>query len=199
MKRINKLIIIFLMIFPMIVSAKECSKNEEDIFNKMVNDIKIEHVHEKDNLFKIKMSNIPKELIVVDDKDNQFTYNSNKTVTVNGYEGGKTYKFNILPLYYDCELSLSFTRSVTLPTYNKYSEKKDCKKYKDFELCDEFYDGKITDKVFNEQLKKYKSENVNSKILFLCICGCNLMILTIAGIFILKNSKKHKSKKMMIK
>ncbi len=196
MKKIYNFIIILLIIFPVVVSAKTCSKEEVDNFNKIVNDIKIEYIHDKDNLFKIKMSNISKEVIVVDENNNQFTYNSNNSTTHDGYEGGRTYKFNILPIYYDCELDLAFSRSIIIPKYNIYSSKKECSEYKDFELCNKYYDGEITNKTFKEKLNEYKKNNrINSKYIFLGICITNLIVISIVIVFIINNNKKHKLKK----
>lgn len=191
MKKYIKILILLILFYPSVISAKECTKEETNKFNKLVNKIEINYDHNKDNMFTIKMSNISKEIIVVDKDGKQFTKNSLEQTL---YEGGKTYTFKVLPVYYDCELSLSFNKTITIPKYNIYSEKSECKKekYKDFDLCDKYYQGKINDKIFETELKKYKSNTLKFKYIFITLCIINIIILTIILIHLLKNNKKVK-------
>lgn len=73
-------------------------------------------------------------------------------------EGGKTYE---VKLYadegYPCVGELLYTKKITLPKYNVYSERDECIEYEDFPLCNKWYQKDINSLAeFTEALNLYK-------------------------------------------
>ena len=81
---------------------------------------------------------------------------------------GETYEFELYSEYgYPCVGELLYTKKVTLPKYNKYSELEPCIEYEEFPLCNKWYKGEIVNEdYFYEKLNEYidnLKENVDEK------------------------------------
>lgn len=74
-------------------------------------------------------------------------------------QGGSTYDVKLYGGYYtDCVEEYLYTKKVTLPKYNRYSERDECIEYEEFYMCNKWYGGEIqSDEVFEEELNKYKA------------------------------------------
>lgn len=160
------LIILFFSIFiPHYVFAQNCSQEQVNKFNALVNNIKFDFILETDNKFKLNIYNIPKEIMVVNSQSSMIFYNNSDNVsTDSGYIGGKIYEFIFSPTSeITCELGINFSKNLYVPKYNKYSEKDICKSedYKDFKYCNKNYQGNITDFEFEKELNKYKEKLKN--------------------------------------
>lgn len=188
------LTIVFLLI-PKNVYAQKCSEEQTEEFNTMIKNIKIEYIYDKDNLFKVKMTNIPKEIVVVDNNGVHFSYNSDNSSINDGYVGGEKYSFKFLPMYYDCELDKTYTKTVTINKYNEFSEKEECEKYKDFTYCKESLSVTITEDEFYSELEKYKIKINKPKYIFLVICSVNLIALIV--VYFMLNRKKKKEENII--
>lgn len=70
---------------------------------------------------------------------------------------GKTYSFELYAEYgYPCVGELLYTKQVTLPKYNKYSQYEECIEYEEFPLCKKWYNGEIeNEKYFYDKLNEY--------------------------------------------
>lgn len=89
---------------------------------------------------------------------NTFT---NGTLTINNLESGN-YRFKI---YYDvCADELLKTIKYRLPKYNHYANNSLCKGITkdDLDVCDKFYQGELTDEIFEQRIYDYlqKKENI---------------------------------------
>lgn len=159
------LIIGISIILPQCVKASECTKEQVNLFNNLVNNIEIKYKHENNNIFSIEIYNIPKEIVVYDIFGNKFSYNEKGVSINNGYKGNTSYELTFLPNEWNCELPLSFRKSIYIKKYNLYSLKEECKNidYTKFKYCNPYYQGKITDETFNTELQKYNLENEKVK------------------------------------
>ncbi len=186
-------LLLIVIIIPQNVYAQKCNESQTKEFENMVKNIKIEYVHDKGNKFKIKMANIPKEILIVDNNGTNFTYKSNNVSVNDGYIGGETYQFKFLPVYYNCELDIEYTKTVKIGKYNQFSEKEECKKYKDFKYCQTSLNTSITEDEFYQELDKYKSKVNKPKYIFLSICSVNLIALIIIYFIIIRKRKKEEN------
>lgn len=81
--------------------------------------------------------------------------------------GGETYEVKLYAGYDTyCAESFLYTKKITVPKYNVYSEKDECIEYEEFYLCNKWYAGNIpSDEFFNVKLESYikslKKENTN--------------------------------------
>lgn len=73
-------------------------------------------------------------------------------------EGGNTYEIRIYADEgYPCVGELLYTKSITIPKYNKYSEREECIEYEEFPLCNKWYQKEIgTLSEFLQALEIYK-------------------------------------------
>ncbi len=79
-------------------------------------------------------------------------------------DGGKTYEAKF---YVDeknvCAGEYLYTKRITIPKYNKYSERSECIEYEEFYLCNKWYQKDIKSlDYFLEELEKYK-ESIKKK------------------------------------
>ena len=62
----------------------------------------------------------------------------------------------------NCSGEFLLRKTARVPSYNIYTEKKECQQYPDFRLCNKSYQGSITDSEFNQELNRYINK-LNSK------------------------------------
>ncbi len=71
--------------------------------------------------------------------------------------GGLTYEVKLLGGYKtSCVEEYLYTKNITIPKYNAYSEREECIEYEEFYMCNKWYAGEIVDDtVFEIELEKY--------------------------------------------
>lgn len=213
-KKVNFIFIILFVGFliPKNVLADNCSQEQINNYNTLVNNIKFEFIHEDNDNFILNIYNIPKEIRVVDTRSSMAFFNSESNVsTASGYLAGQTYKFMFMPTSeITCDLGITFTKNLYVSKYNEYSENEICKndEYKDFKYCDENYQGTITDEDFEKELKKYEEQlivveevpdiktqnNFFEENLSFVIIGASILLLLAMIIFIVIRVKKNRRK-----
>ena len=80
--------------------------------------------------------------------------------------GGQTYEVKLYGGYEtDCVEEYLYTKNITVPKYNRLSERDECIEYEEFYLCNKWYSGNITDdESFENELDAYiKSLNKDEK------------------------------------
>ena len=92
--------------------------------------------------------------------ENVYSYdekNPTGTIKTSFPNTGETYDIGLYAEYgYPCVGELLYTKKVTLPKYNKYSELEDCIEYEEFPLCNKWYKGEIENEdYFYEKLNEY--------------------------------------------
>lgn len=210
----KKLILLLNIIFilPISVSARECSPEERNTINSLVNNIEISYTHKSNNLFTVEIYNIPEQLYVLTPLGNKLYYSENNTPSseIQSYVGGKNYTFNILSVDNDeCVDQMNYTKTIYIKKYNIYSEKDICKneKYSNFKYCQTWYSGTITDEKFETELIEYEkklneTETVdderitesNKNMNIIIIIGVSIFIILIitCSVYIIKHKKRRK-------
>ncbi len=92
--------------------------------------------------------------------ENVYSYdekNPTGTIKTSFPNTGETYDIGLYAEYgYPCVGELLYTKKVTLPKYNKYSELEDCIEYEEFPLCNKWYSGEIENEdYFYSKLEEY--------------------------------------------
>lgn len=120
-----------------------------------------------DYYFEVSILNLTDEL-EVEFGGLTYSYDKNNAILkiIPRLDGGKTYEFEIYAAYgQPCVGELLYTKKLSIPKYNIYSEEKECIQYEEFPLCNKWYQGDIKDKAFfYEKLNAYiKSLNVKEE------------------------------------
>ena len=108
--------------------------------------------------FELTVNNVDSSLLV---KFNGQLYKpENGTVKIpSRVSGGITYEIKLYGGYdTGCKEEYLYTKKITLPKYNKYSEREECIEYEEFVMCNKWYAKEIVnDEAFEEELNKYKA------------------------------------------
>ncbi len=202
-KNIILLVSLLILLFPKNIFAQEiCDTNQTNKMYNLTNAIKVKYDYDKNTeLFKVTLYNVSNEIGVIGNDGSLSIPNSNGEVIFENYIGGITYKFTFVPINQDCEYELDFNKSFYVPKYNKFSENEECNTYKDFKLCNKWYQGNIDDTTFYSELEKYKNANIETvedtntkdfdikKIIYISI-PIVLLILLIVIVIVVKKKKK---------
>ena len=106
--------------------------------------------------FDITVNNVDKDLLIFfngtiyEPKDGTVYLSTRLT-------GGLTYEIKLYGGYdTSCVEEYLYTKKITVPTYNKYSERDECIEYEEFQLCNKWYSGYISgEDEFLERLNDY--------------------------------------------
>lgn len=113
---------------------------------------------EGDYYFSVSIANLTEELEV---RYNGQTYSYSKDdpiiEMIPNFTGNKTYEFDIYVTYgHTCVGEKAYTKRLTLPKYNPFSELDECIEYEEFPLCSKWYKGNIPDyNYFTQKLNEY--------------------------------------------
>ena len=115
--------------------------------------------------FLLTVNNVDDNILV---KFNDVIYEpKNGTVEITSrLPGGETYEVKLYGGYDTyCVEEYLYSKNVTLPKYNKFSERDECIEYEEFYLCNKWYAGTIVDEEsFENELDIYiKSLNIEEK------------------------------------
>ena len=122
---------------------------------------------EKNNgYFEVTVSNMNSNILLVFAGMTYEIEEQNETFKINSpLLGGKTYEFEFYGGYNSpCTEEYIYTKYLTLPNYNSYSELEECIEYEEFPLCNKWYDGVIESKEYfysklEEYIESLKSED----------------------------------------
>ena len=154
-------VVVFLFIFSFTikVDAYCTSKRYSDLkaiaYKSEVNyELKFDEKH--NHYFEVTLTNVDKDILV--------SYNGVMLEPVNGtvelenrFADGVTYDIKLYGGYYThCVEEYLYTKKITLPKYNTYSERDECIEYEEFPLCGKWYKGNIVNEDdFLKQLNDY--------------------------------------------
>ena len=207
MKKVFILFIFVLLIIcntDSVFAANLCTKEKYNDLKEKASNVEIEwelKYDENDNFyFKVNANNVDDDLILF--FDNLYYEPKDGNIEVLTFlEGGNTYQFKFYGGYnHPCVEEYIYTRNLTIPKYNKYSELEVCSEYSEWELCDKWYSGEIKDtEDFYNKLEEYKKklasgeiviEKDNNKLYY--SFGIIIIIIIIAILFLLFYKKKKK-------
>jgi len=109
-----------------------------------------------DHYFLLTVNNIDKD-VYVRFEGRDYEANNGTLSIPYGVYGGETYEIMLYAgLDTDCKEEYLYTKKITLPRYNPYSEREECIEYEEFYLCDKWYPGYVTsEQTFLNELHSY--------------------------------------------
>ena len=157
-----KYLLLLLILIPFTVLADNCDPNDKLRYSKLASNIKFnyDYVEENNNVtFKIIITNLSKELYIIDNKGNKITYQkSNKgEIVLTDYSSGE-YNFKIFSLDKTCKNQLISNKTIKLPDYNPYANEKICEGIEEYELCQKWKKNDLDHDQFITKVTKYKNE-----------------------------------------
>lgn len=164
MKRIKYLLVFSLLMFiPNIVSA-ECSFKEKSKLQNLASNLNFTYNYKEIEgkefpsiEFSVTIANLQPELYIVSNASlNNYYYNGNSEITINGFEAGKTLEFEVYARNGECKNTYLLTNYVTLPPFNKYYKSYICKDITDYGLCKRWSHVSMSYEKFLRQVSKYK-------------------------------------------
>lgn len=166
MKKRNYLLIvgffILMLLFTPKVDAVLCTSKKYTTLKSeayrvtLTYELKFDSKHQ--HYFEVTAMNVGKNVMV---KRNGYyiepTKDNDTFVVAYRVDGGKEFEVNIYGGYDTaCPEEFLYTKKITLPKYNKYSEREECIEYEEFNLCNKWYSGYIgSDKEFDDALAQY--------------------------------------------
>ena len=162
------LLLVLVIVLPISVNGLCTSKkqsNLKSIAYKTELSYELKFDSEHNYYFEVSVTNMNKDVILI---YNGVVYESkgedDVIVIDNKLEGGATYEFNLYGGYDTaCVEEYLYTKKLSIPKYNVYSERDECIEYEEFYLCNKWYPGTIgNDEFFESELNNY-IESLNAK------------------------------------
>lgn len=154
--------LIALFTFPIRVNAV-CSYKDQVRLQKIAGNVTFSYryIESKYNVqFQITVSNLTSELYMIDTSTMKTYFSDNQDFVIDGYESGKTIRFDFYAKDSGCTPNRLFSSYVTLPSYNPYHTNRLCEGIEDFTLCQKWLKNQMTYKEFYEGIMNYKKETV---------------------------------------
>lgn len=149
---------------PKLTKALTCSNAEMVKYQELAKNVNtsydyVEHFSEQGStvVFSIKLSNVQPGLMIKDIKNNATYRNIPSELTLNGYQYGKSYRFDIYINEGNCAGKLAYSKYVNLPFYNKYYKDELCKGIEEFRYCQKWTKFGISYYEFTQEVQKYKN------------------------------------------
>ena len=165
MKRVYALIVIIIsfMFIPSRVSASFCDYTELARLKNIASNINMSYNYSEKNedaIFNITFSNFKEGIKMIDATNNlTYRYDVNKQFefTLDGYNDGKTYRFDIYAENTECESAKLLSLYANLPFYNKYYVNPICDEIESYNLCQKWYQHGLSNEEFIKRVKDYKT------------------------------------------
>lgn len=224
-----KIVLLFLCFFVTTrVNAETCSNKELNSLKEKAINIKVTYdlydsTYNENHLyyFNVLITNFDKDFYIVDSDGQEFKYmenlEDNGVRVLRSVKEGTKYDFTLYTSNETkCPDNKIITKSITLPYYNDYSQREECKGIEEFALCQKYYGGVIeSDDYFKTQVEKYRKslvDNSNKKndksivSIILAFITNNLLIvipsiiviIVIVILVVIKTIKKKKRVKIKI-
>lgn len=224
-----KIVLLFLCFFVTTrVNAETCSNKELNSLKEKTINIKVTYdlydsTYNENHLyyFNVLITNFDKDFYIVDSDGQEFKYmenlEDNGVRVLRSVKEGTKYDFTLYTSNETkCPDNKIITKSITLPYYNDYSQREECKGIEEFALCQKYYGGVIdSEDYFKTQVEKYRKslvDNSNKKndksivSIILAFITNNLLIvipsiiviIVIVILVVIKTIKKKKRVKIKI-
>ncbi len=165
MKRIMKILLLFILtVIPVNIHALyACPYETASRLKSLASNITTSYDYEivgEDALFTIQFANFYKDLIIRDVTNNVLyepdTSKDMSELTLNGFQDGQTYQFEVYTGVTDCTEEVLFVIYVNLPTYNPYYQESVCSDVPDYQLCQKWSNHGLSKEEFISQVNRYK-------------------------------------------
>ncbi len=224
-----KIVLLFLCFFVTTrVNAETCSNKELNSLKEKAINIKVTYdlydsTYNENHLyyFNVLITNFDKDFYIVDSDGQEFKYmddlEHDGIRVLRSVNEGTKYDFTLYTSNETkCPDNKIITKSITLPYYNDYSQREECKGIEEFALCQKYYGGVIdSEDYFKTQVEKYRKslvDNSNKKndksivSIILAFITNNLLIvipsiiviIVIVILVVIKTIKKKKRVKIKI-
>ena len=217
MKNIKYLLLIIMALFAINVYADDtCDSNELARVKELAKKVEFDYsyvVNDDATInFSIEAVNLNRDLevVIVEDYYNQkyreFKDNASHSNKLDGFRSGERVVITINAYVPNrCSGKTVLTKTIKLPYYNLFYDKKACEGYEEFKYCKELIDSNITEQSFYNQLNQYKREknkttpvaektgnNNNNLILILGLSAIASIIITVVVLNVMKIRKKNR-------
>lgn len=224
-----KIVLLFLCFFVTTrVNAETCSNKELNSLKEKAINIKVTYdlydsTYNENHMyyFNVLLANFDKDFYIVDSDGQEFRYmddlEHDGIRVLRSVKEGTKYDFTLYTSNETkCPDNKIITKSITLPYYNDYSQREECKGIEEFALCQKYYGGVIdSEDYFKAQVEKYRKslvDNSNKKndksivSIILAFITNNLLIvipsiiviIVIVILVVIKTIKKKKRVKIKI-
>ena len=202
------ILFIFILLFvcgiDSVFAANICTKEKYNDLKKKAVKIEMNWTLEYDNddnfYFQINANNVDENLMLF--FDGIYYEPKNGSIDVlTPLEGGNTYQFKFYGGYdHPCVEEYVYTKNLTVPKYNKYSELEVCSEYSEWDLCDKWYSGEIENiNDFYNKLEEYKKKIDTNEIILkkendnlYYVFGLVIIIVLVILFFIIYKKKKKR-------
>lgn len=115
--------------------------------------------------FSVSLYNLDKEVMLKYDGIEYKNISGENVQLSNYFYGGRAYVFKFYGNYKSqCPEEFLYQKTLEIPKYNDYSERKECIEFEEFPLCNKYYKGEIlSEEYFLDMLEKYK-KSIEPKI-----------------------------------
>ena len=171
MKKISYVIILLFSLFLLRnnVLALECSYEEQLKINQDSSAISVNY-SQNGAYLKVFINNLSSNYYakIVNTDGTESIYNGNdnlEPISFDWYKVTEPYEMSIA-IYTssntNCPDTYVLNKDITLPMYNKYSEKKDCINNENLYVCQKFVDVEVTEQTFDAAIKKVNNTSNNN-------------------------------------
>lgn len=214
------LLIFLILLLPINVKAEQCSSEFRQSLLKLANtiDIKYNYIEnyestseidpDKNNRFKFIISNLPKEIIIVDNLMHQQFINDTDSEIANKESipviGGASYKFVFYYSGDSCDQYLIKSQTIDLPIYNEYWNDNVCNGAENYIYCQKLIPNKISYESLSKRVEEYKNKNTvnndeinndsndeNSYFKYVIISIPIVIVVLVIILFIVKKKKRR--------
>ena len=146
------------LVFPFQTKAI-CNSNEKIKMVALANNINSTYIFdESSKTFQITLTNIPEGFAVKDVNNDISHYYSQSELTLNGYQPGGSYRFDITSNLIGCSNEVLKSFYITLPVYNLNYMDSLCKGLEDYDICQEWGKYIASRSQFEAEIKKINQD-----------------------------------------
>lgn len=158
--RYLKIFIYLIILSPLCVKGLVCDNTTKVRLQKLAQNITTSYDYGEQNgtvTFNITFLNLNSELYLVDTVNEKDIYYSDTSLTLNGFESGKNYKFEVRSTDPFCSGSVLYYIYVTTPYFNPYYNDPICEGVS-YKYCNKWQKNDLSYDEFIENVQNYKKE-----------------------------------------
>lgn len=161
-----KYVIVFIFVFFLFVGNGYAACSDQELGEKtaVASDVKISYQHIEKGTFKLIVSNLTKDLFLIDDVNKQYIYGEGVVLELSTYYGGNTYNFRVFSKSGGCKDLKLTSIAVSLPKYNSFSDDYYCVTNPEFKYCDPWYNGYIDNAEFTRAKDEYELSKIETPV-----------------------------------